>query len=524
MVLTTLGAAGALASGCTSDDNAAPGGSDAGSSSETGVNIDAPIAIFPGDSGAADAADATIPDGGQNEAGGNGDDAGGDSGLDSGLDSGPDSGLDSGLDANPLLDGGSDTGVDSGEDAGSTPLPDAKLVLVHAAPGLGPVRLCFGVSVGGNANTVANIPALPDGPSAPPYAPPPTGTGGTVAQGTPGFYPGTISAIPDITSLENLALAPFLIDATQIASNTVDGGPDGGVELGCPQLIGSHGAGPSDSPVAGILDPSAFWQLATIPAHTLHDGSTYLLSITGCVGGFTPSLYETGESITAQQVCGTDFPGDGGANVALGVTMLDTTTPVTGGNMGVQFAHRSTALEGAKESFNEGEAVSQHPPASNGVLPGFIIVGIDDAGPTSNFVQLAAAPVTTSGTQITPIQLTTVLDVTTTAVAGLTFPGSQPDGGPSLLPYPGSQTGAGDLIALSMNVTSALSNVGASTTQTPGGFGHGHAYTVVLLGINDPTLPQLADPSGDGGVNPAYDGRALHFVAFPNQFTPLVLQ
>ena len=138
--ISTIGAFGALAAGCTSDDSSTPGNTN-------------------------DAGQNTSPDG---QVIGDDDDSGQQS-------------------------------TDAGDAGKVTPPPpaiDAKLIIVHAAPGLGPVRLCFATSNSGGTATVTAINALPDTKgSAPPYAAPPAYgayyDGGTspVVQGTPGSTP-----------------------------------------------------------------------------------------------------------------------------------------------------------------------------------------------------------------------------------------------------------------------------------------------------------------------------------------------
>ncbi len=72
-----------------------------------------------------------------------------------------------------------------------------------------------------------------------------------------------------------------------------------------------------------------------------------------------------------------------------------------------------------------------------------------------------------------------------------------------------------------LSAIQVLSAWTASTKASPASFQTGLAYTFLLVG--DPAAPGLVIASPDGGAttpNPAYDGRGLHFVAFPNVFTP----
>jgi len=509
LALGAVGAFGVTAAGCGGQSDNPIGDADAGAGSDTGTTLDS------GGGGSDSGGDSTV---GVQDSGGDGSVIadGGSDGNESIGDSGHEAGLDAGFDAD------ADTGV--------PPLADAKLVLVHAAPGLGPVRFCLATSVGTAESVVAPISALPHGPlSAPSYPPPPAfgseydGGSAPVAQGTPGLYPGTIAALPDITSLDAFAITFILIDANAIANNTAAGSPDGGPELTCQQLLGTHAKGTTDSPVAGTLTPSQFIVLPAIPPGTFPDGSTSLLSFTGCVAGYEPSAAARAQGTTATDICGADFGSSG--NVAVGVAPIDTTSAPTSGGWGVQFAHRSTAIQGTPVPIVAGGTPTGivHKAASAGLLPQITASG--------DLIALAASPVQTSGTQITPYTTVTA-DPTTSGFGVLTAPGSLADGGEEPLPWPvsfqtigGVQTAVlGDLLGLSLGGIEALSAWQLSTADggSPSGFAAGNGYTLVFVGSID--APQLANPDGGVDVNPTYDGRGLHVVAFPNRFAPILLQ
>jgi hypothetical protein len=488
--ITTLGALGATASGCTSDDNSNP-------------------------------SDGGVSDGNTNLGDGN-----------------PNNNPDA-----------PSTGDDGGKPDATPPPPDARLIVLHAAPGLGPVRLCFAVTSNGTS-TVANTNALPDNPlSQPPYAIPPSylsdgGTGFATA-GTPGIYPGTIGAFPDITSLQKTAITAYLIDATLVAGQTSKGSPDGGTEVGCQGLVGTHGLGTAAD--GALLAADQFTTLPTIPAQTFLDGNTYLLSLTGCVADYTVSGGAAELGLTATDICGADWTNVNG-NVGVGIAPIDTTTAVTAGGIGVQFAHRSSAIQGTPfpvivdENGTPTPTGQVHTPASSGLIPGFVVAqtvdaGDDDggdAGPTTTegFSPIGVGtPVKTSGEPTGGQQISAMaqqpLNAGTLAFGFLTTPGSN-DGGVVPLPYPFSaQPGAelpvlGDLFALPLlNVEELSQWSGSIATGTPAVFTAGSAYTFVVVGDNDLTVPQLVNAAGqpnvgDGGL---YDGRGLHIVAFPNNFT-----
>jgi hypothetical protein len=391
------------------------------------------------------------------------------------------------------------------------------------------VRICFASSSAGAAMSVVPFSALPDGPGAPggPAIPPSPNGGATAAAGTPGLYPGVIGALPNFgTSLANLELQMFLIDSTQIAGDiNWDGGagtaPDGGSEETCPTLIGSHGQGGSDTPVVGRLTSGVdYWPLPAILAGTFLDGKTYLVSFTGCVGGYQVSTEAANAGITGQTTCGQGYDG-GGPTLGVVVNQLDTTTSASNATMGVQFVDDSTALQGNPYPYSASPLLV-HPPASDGVLPGFPGAG-DVASFTPVSTPLLAPPA--PGPLSAPVDVGGVL-LADGGLSGrfgvLTVPGSEPDGGEVLAPYPASvQSGGvvqGDLLALSLGDVFELSGWTVSTAAAPASFTYGQNFTFVLVGNNDFTVPQLAAP--DGGINEAYDGRGLHIVAFPNTFTP----
>ena len=295
---------------------------------------------------------------------------------------------------------------------------------------------------------------------------------------------------------------------------TLDGGftgvgPDGGPEETCDRLIGSHGAGATDLPVPGRLRPGAdYFQVAAIPAGTLGDGSTYLLSLTGCLPGAEPGA--------GAVACGAGY--DGGSSAQIGIAQLDTTTPAPAAGIGAQFAHRSSALQVA--SAFDG-SVEVHGPASRGVIP-VLLVPSSDAGPGSVvtlegtgapvlFSATALAPATSGSYAVDPLQ-------PGVSFGAILLPA---DGGaPVFKPYPD-----GDLLAMPLTVIEALSRWDRTSTGAPAAFTAGQSYTFVLVG--DPAQPSLAIANPDGGagevLDPSYDGRGLHFVAFPNWFTPTQL-
>jgi hypothetical protein len=403
--------------------------------------------------------------------------------------------------------------------------PPANLVLAHTSPGIPPFRVCFSEGAVGTTASVPALPALPDGPGAAP-AYPTTGPYPGVAAGTPGVYPGTIGAFPSLgLSLENLQVTPYAVLASSIANDVnLDGGAginasDGGAEEDCVHLIGTHGLGTTDPGTPGRLTLNQdFFALPTIPASTLKDTQTFLLTINGCLPGGTAG-YEAGvpENVT----CGPAY--DGGNTASIGIIQLDTTT-VPDGGIGVQFAHRSTAVENTPVEVAVGDtAVLLHTAASDGVWPAFFQV-IPDAGddgaagvvPTT----LTTSPVLYSDTGLTATQTVSVnLTAATTAFGVFVQP---LDGGaPNALAWPGT-VGAGgavpgDVIALPLSDIQLLSSWSSTTADggAPATFTNGTSWVFIFEG--DPAAQQLVTPAG--AQNPSYDGRGVHIVAFPNTFT-----
>jgi hypothetical protein len=158
-------------------------------------------------------------------------------------------------------------------------------------------------------------------------------------------------------------------------------------------------------------------------------------------------------------------------NASIGIAALDTTTPVPGGDFAVQLAHRSAALEESR--------------APGGVRP-------DISYANATVIGVASSDVHFSPSAVTPAE--TVITSPSNATLDAVWHG--PDGGARML----SET------------FDAIERHTTGSTGGPSMFATGRTYTFVLLG--DPEAPSAA--LQDGGVNPSFDGRGLHFLAFPN--------
>ncbi|MGO8994187.1 MAG: hypothetical protein ACLQVI_12730 [Polyangiaceae bacterium] len=387
-------------------------------------------------------------------------------------------------------------------DSGGAVVED--IVFAHAAPGVPPIRLCLGSSVGAGIVNVAAVAAIPDAPSTS-LPIPPLGPFPAVPEGTPGIYPGTIRALPFQLDYAGAALSLFAVLSSSVAGDVNDDGgagigPDGGAEETCVALIGPHGLGAADSPPGRLVAGADFFALPDLPAGTLPATGTYLLSLTGCL----PGAVSTGAA-----TCGAGY--DGGSSAQVGVAALDTVT-VPDAGIAAQFAHRSSAIEGTP--FFDEAGVEVHTAASSGVVPVVVtpaseIFALAPSAPAVTFGSGGVVPSPAAQVPIDPTAAGTLFGVVLVPLDG---------GTPNLQPYP-----SGDLFASPLATIQVLSAWSATTVATPATFTAGLTYTFLLVG--DPAAPALTIQPPDGGPatsNPAYDGRGLHFVAFPNVFEPQI--
>jgi hypothetical protein len=176
-----------------------------------------------------------------------------------------------------------DTGLDA--EAAAAPPVFAKVYLVHAAvdPNAPPLRFCFGLgnpADGGTVSVADSIPPFPDTKVSPAFP---------IAGLFPGFG-GSVSTSPKLSSfdLSILTISLYAIDATKIAADTADGGPEGGAEVPCEGLIGTDALGKGSDAGGGTLtEGTDYWYLGTIPKGTLLHGTTWVAAVTGCAPGET---------------------------------------------------------------------------------------------------------------------------------------------------------------------------------------------------------------------------------------------
>ncbi len=388
-----------------------------------------------------------------------------------------------------------DTSVPPKADAGS----HAKLILVHASPDVPAIRVCFGTGkdAKGADSTVQPLPALPD--TTPPGLP------------YPGVFPGTGGAFPDITDLQDVAITPFVVLADAIKTETGD--PDAATETACDKLVGTANKACTG---AKCLTADKYIALPTIPAQTFLRDNTYLLAAVGCL----PSAADP--KATAGR-CGSNY--DGGANVAVSISKLDTSFAPPDGGFGAQFVHRASAVEGFQYPTS---ATTTAQFAGAGVVPGFVGVvpvpqpdagppvdasadgavddggdaAIVDAGPPPPQFQTKVFPIA-QGTKFAndppTAAVQAVIQDTQKSVFGIFIPNEAGTYVPAAPPT-GNALGALPL--------SVIQQLTFGAPPPPSVFAPNETYTFVLLG--DPAVP-LQDP--DSGK---IDLHGVHFLAFPN--------
>jgi hypothetical protein len=377
---------------------------------------------------------------------------------------------DGGGDVMSVKEGGSEGGSDA--DAAMTPTgPFPRVFLVHASPNLPPVRFCFGVGDPTSATSFMIFPfaALPNSASA--------------GQPFPGLFPGTGGEFKNPVPTDDLGtfeLTLYVVNALAVANQTADAGA---AELTCDQLIPTPGATGGT-----FLTPNVdFWQLNTIPAHTLMDGMSYVEAITGCL----PGLPVDGG---ANSYCGAGYSTTTG-NVGLTQFALDTTTTVDAGSMGVQFAQASTPWAAAVATLGplSGAGVFTLVPPAADAGP--------DAGPTRNVTPILAQ-----------MDFGKVTNPTLTPFSGLDFTGASG----AFAAIATTPTTPVLTLALPFPYITAFT-YGADPVPDGGLPQNGKGFAFVLVG--DPNQSFLVNPQDggpiyvDAGAPPNLG--AAHFLVFP---------
>jgi hypothetical protein len=255
-------------------------------------------------------------------------------------------------------DAGEDVAIADSSVNDAPPERHARIHLVAASNNLAAMRFCFGQGQQDDGSDFSVVPfaALPDKAAA--------------GQAYPGIARGESAVLPDLADLSGIALTPFVIDATKIASVTSDAGLH---EATCDKLIGSDGKG-------GTLNGSGVYRLPTIAKDTFHD-ATYLLAPYDCPAGADAGSC-TGMGVVVKQLLsrGAALPLPGTppsidvtvANVAPAVSALDASfacqsmhAPLAFGDIDPEAPTRLTDL-GAELWFNAkigGAAVRSRPEA-----------------------------------------------------------------------------------------------------------------------------------------------------------------
>ncbi len=356
----------------------------------------------------------------------------------------------------------------------------AKVTVVHAAPGLYPIRICLGIET--PPELVSIVYPLPNN---------------AAQQGTApylGLFPGTAMTLPDLTDLAAFDVTLYAINAQLIASDT-SAAP--GTQIDCPTLLGSNGMGSDASTLVPNVD---FVRLQTIPQGTFSHGGSFVVAIEGCLADPHGALgYSTA-------MCGANWSG-GGGNVAAHVFQVDNGAAPTNA-LGLQIIHAASAWDGLLTADAGGAAIANTfgvydgdaalPPVAQGAIFGSI-TPMDAAAPQA----VVVADYASSG-----------LYTLVTAADGGTLALSDGEGGTTvgnLGPY-----------AFSFTQIQALSGYG---TNADGGvvgplYLPGASFTAVWVG--DPRQPAYVAADGGplaqdaGGV---FNGASPHFVMVPSDPT-----
>jgi hypothetical protein len=408
-----------------------------------------------------------------------------------GSDGGPDGSNQVGDDGPTGTDDGGPTGIpgdggDAGVDAAPPPV-HGKLILVHASSYAPSLRFCFGLSPASAS--------LEAGPS-------------EIAKTVPapntvlGLPPGTGGAASDTASdLQNENITIYAIASAAIAADVGDAGT-----VDCSQLVGLAANAPD---AGGLTEGAEYWNIGTLPAGTLTDGTTTLALVTGCVPGLTNS--------SDQILCPTDYSAATG-DLSLTYTKLDTTTAVDGGALGAQFAFGSypfqqeARLIGGSGAAAAGFYINSLVPSDAGTPVsdagtdgGDAAAVEDDAGPV-------LVPVTTFIPIAAPVSYGEIAPASLALVPGLTFTGVGASG--FVVTAFGADGGASP-VSVPMPFPS-IQAISAPALTTPE-FANGAGYIFVLVGDPNPALPTFIGADGgattpDGGV---FNTQTAHILGFP---------
>jgi hypothetical protein len=373
-------------------------------------------------------------------------------------------------------DGGDSGSSSDGGEAGPAPV-HGKLILVNGALMAPPLRFCYG-AVNGDAG-VSILPKVYPAPRTLLGVPP--GTGGPSADSP--------------VDLANRTIELYAINATN--GDLLAQPLDGGAELTCEQILGQDGTSPpgTDAGGLGFIEGRDYWDIGTLPAGTLLDGTTTLLVVDGC----PPQVTDTSDQFVQ---CGTvpsvAYDVNKG-NLGFWTAKLDNTSALDGGSIGAQFAYASYPF--SSES-------SASPTNGVGAVAGFYVTTtfVPDAGAPADAGDAAveaAAPVMVNvpypvaagvgNGQVLPMKLVPVSGVTFDGTSGFFANIITADGGatPFNAPVP----------------LPSIQQVSAPSIPLDAGyFANGAGYIFVLVG--DPLQPQLTDAG-------QFNVRSAHILGYP---------
>ncbi len=400
-------------------------------------------------------------------------------------DNGSTSGKDAGADTNvPPTDGSTpDTGTDAAKPDAGQP---AKLILVHAASDLGEnnqsdaVRVCFATAPKSDPQNFQVTPfpilphSIPDGGAFP----------------IPGIFPGTGGPFPSSgADYEDLVIRPYVMNAERLAERGVVGNAPSVPR--CNQVL-KDGFVPDAGWDGGepLQANKDFWQLPDIPAGTLKKNGTYMLVVTGCTQDAPVGTLTCGTGNDGNPFVPTGAGNQGLGNLKLLILELDTATAVAADELGAQVVHASPAYQAGRGAT---------------VLPPFTpyLANVDAGADGGHF------PLTPDGGELSynrdasaPTALAKVKGLVT---ANGFFAANEdfPPGSGDFIRIPLNNTGIPDSPSSGVSIQ-ALTTGDTGTTAL---YVNGKKYTFVLVG----------DPNGTAN-------KKIHYLGFPNDFTPPPLQ
>jgi hypothetical protein len=395
--------------------------------------------------------------------------------------------------------GGSDTGTGTdGGDASKTPEP-AKIIVVHGATSygdhtdaLGLVRVCYATKTSTDPDftlsPLAPLPHSKDTDSQLPWPGIPIGAGGP--------FPST--GLP----LEGISIRPYVISAQALAERGITGTTGAAATARCNRLLTSgfvpDGGFPGDAAATALAENQDFWKLADIPAGTFKNEKTYVLTITGCTSDGTATAGFCGNAVGQANTPYVPTAQAGVGNLQVAVLEIDATSTIATDEMGVQVVHLSPQYNTLRVG-TAGVGVRPFSPVFGSPTSAIADASYDAAsnvrvlGPDAS----AEIPFTGAGTVTALAKLKGIVTASGYFAANEDDPATS---GPFIpIPLNNNQLNPDAGVPVTIQYLSEGKTVPSATPA----YNNGKAYTFVLVG----------DPSGSGL-------KKVHFLAFPNQFTP----